>query len=163
LHQQTTYMSRKIYFDEEPRIVEDTDELLKKFKLIMAAGGLVTNDEGKILLIFRRNKWDLPKGKFEPGETIEQCAGREVIEETGLSELNILKPLLVSYHTYEDKKVYYLKETHWFLFNAPGKQFVVPQTEEDITRIEWVGPGDLGEYTSNTFGLIKDVLSAGGF
>jgi 8-oxo-dGTP pyrophosphatase MutT (NUDIX family) len=156
-------MPLKIYFDDQPKFVEENEELLQKFRLIRAAGGLVINDQGKILMIFRRGKWDLPKGKFEDGETIEECAEREVTEETGLQKLLLKKWLLKSYHTYADKKVPYLKETHWFLFHAPGDQPVHPQTEEDITKIEWVEPNNLPQYTNNTFGLIKDVLKEGGY
>src|SRR3982751_3416807 len=59
-------------------------EFWKKFKIVKAGGGLVVNEENKILMIFRRGKWDLPKGKLDKGETLEQCAVREVEEETGL-------------------------------------------------------------------------------
>ena len=51
---------------------------------IIAAGGLVTNENNELLMIFRRGKWDLPKGKLDKGETIEECAIREVEEETGI-------------------------------------------------------------------------------
>ena len=153
----------KIYFDDEPREFADNDVLLKDYRKITAAGGLVLNDEGKLLMIFRRGKWDLPKGKFEKGETIETCAEREILEETGLIKVNLKKPLLVSYHTYTDKKKNYLKDTHWFLFDAPGIQEVAPQIEENITKIEWVDKDDLANYTNNTFGLIKDVLEAAGY
>ncbi len=153
----------KIYFDDEPKEINEDDPLLKSYSLIIAAGGLVLNDEGKILMIFRRGKWDLPKGKFENGETVEECAAREVKEETGLSRIDLKRPLLTSYHTYSDRKGPVLKETYWFLFAAPGSQEVVPQYEEDIVKIEWVHPDDLANYTNNTYGLIKDVLNSAGF
>ncbi len=156
-------MALKIYFDDKQRLVEENNVLLEKYKMIRAAGGLVVDDEGKILMIFRRGKWDLPKGKFEDGETLEECAKREVIEETGLATLDLKTPLLVTYHTYAEKKGLYLKETHWFLFEAPGKQELVPQTEEDISKIDWVNPADIKDYISNTYGLIKDVLEKGGY
>ncbi len=63
----------------------------KLFKPVTAAGGLVENEKGEVLLIFRRGKWDLPKGKLDPGETIEQCAVREVEEETGLKNIELKK------------------------------------------------------------------------
>jgi ADP-ribose pyrophosphatase YjhB (NUDIX family) len=52
-------------------------------KIVMAAGGLVENEHGEILLIYRKKHWDLPKGKLDAGETLEECAVREVEEETG--------------------------------------------------------------------------------
>ena len=56
----------------------------KKFTLVQAGGGLVRNEKKEILIIFRRGKWDLPKGKLDKGEKLEDCAVREVEEETGL-------------------------------------------------------------------------------
>jgi 8-oxo-dGTP pyrophosphatase MutT (NUDIX family) len=55
-----------------------------KKMIIKAGGGIVVNEQNEVLLIYRRGKWDLPKGKLDDGETIEECALREVKEETGL-------------------------------------------------------------------------------
>ena len=74
----------------------------KKFTIIKAAGGLVQNENNKLLMIFRRGKWDLPKGKLDDGETLEQCAVREVEEETGLTKIKLLTPLLTTFHTYHE-------------------------------------------------------------
>jgi len=153
-------MQLKIYFEDDPRWIDDTDAELQRFKRIKAAGGLVLNDAGEVLMIYRRNRWDLPKGKFEEGESIEECAEREVMEETGLRRLERRRPIIVSYHTYTEKKTQYLKETHWFLFTAPGAQPLAPQVEEDITQIEWVPPARLADYASRSYGLISDVLRA---
>ncbi len=71
----------------------------KKFTVIQAGGGLITNQKDEILLIFRRDKWDLPKGKLDKGETLEQCALREVQEETGLRKVTLQSPLTETYHT----------------------------------------------------------------
>src|SRR5690606_12255253 len=82
----------------------DLEELKKtffrKFTVIHAAGGLVLNEKGEALLIFRRGKWDLPKGKLDPGEDLATCALREVKEETGLESVEIVEPLLITWHTY---------------------------------------------------------------
>ena len=56
---------------------------------IIAAGGLVTNKHNELLMIFRRAKWDLPKGKLDEGESIEACAVREVEEETGIKNISL--------------------------------------------------------------------------
>ena len=86
--------------------------VFKKFLLVKAGGGLVRNGEGKYLFMKRRGVWDLPKGKLDPGETIETCAVREVREETGLQDVRLDGPLLVTYHTYDENGKHILKETH---------------------------------------------------
>lgn len=132
----------------------------KKFTLIQAGGGLVSNDRQEYLLIHRRGKWDLPKGKLDEGETIEECAIREVQEETGLKQVEILHPLLITYHTYHEGTKFVLKESHWYSMYAGGEQATTPQTEEDIQQIIWVPVQELGKYTGHTFPSIKDVFLA---
>lgn len=132
----------------------------KKFKIIQAAGGLVHAKNNLILLIFRKGKWDLPKGKLDDNESLETCAIREIKEETGLKEVKIEKPLLTTYHTYHEEKNFILKETHWFLMSA-AKQKLSPQTEEGIDKCEWVSKKDLSPYLSNTYALVLDVLKKG--
>lgn len=135
----------------------------KKFTLVQAAGGLVLNDAGEILMMLRRGKWDLPKGKLDPGESLETCAVREVEEETGLHTVLLEKPLIVTYHTYDESGKHILKESHWYLLKAPGQQALVPQSEEQITELKWVPAADVKQYTNNTFPSIIDVLQAGGY
>jgi 8-oxo-dGTP pyrophosphatase MutT (NUDIX family) len=110
-------------------------------------------------MIFRRGKWDLPKGKLDKGETLEQCALREVEEETGLSGVQLSKPTTITYHTYDEFGKHILKESHWFKMKYTSDKKPVPQQEEDITKIEWVHQDDLELYMENTFGTIKEVLS----
>jgi len=134
----------------------------KKFMLVKAAGGLVLNEDGNILFIFRRGKWDLPKGKLDEGESLETCAVREVQEETGLKNVQLKKHLVTTYHTYDESGHHILKETWWYLLSASKKEALVPQTIEQITQIEWVAPDNLEKYVSNTYPSIIDVLRAGG-
>jgi 8-oxo-dGTP pyrophosphatase MutT (NUDIX family) len=134
----------------------------KKFLLIQTGGGLIENDHGEYLLIFRRGKWDLPKGKLDPGETLEECTIREINEETKLVDLSIKKHLINTYHTYDENGKHILKENCWFVVHARGEQHPEPQLEEDITDLKWVRPGKLEACTNNSMPSILDVLRAGG-
>lgn len=135
----------------------------KKFMLIKASGGLVTNEHGQLLFIYRKKKWDLPKGKLEDGEDIQSCAVRETEEETGLKGVQMGKPLLTTYHTYDESGHHILKETFWYKLTVNGTQELKPQVEEQITEIKWVSPDSMQEVLSNTYPLIKDVVSSAGF
>ncbi len=131
----------------------------KHFSTISAAGGLVLNNNEKVLMIFRRGKWDLPKGKLDKGETLEQCALREVGEETGIKDIKSEEKLTTTYHTYTEFGKHILKESHWYKMRCITMQKLVPQKEEDITDIKWVKLSDLKKYTSNTYQTILEVLS----
>ena len=135
----------------------------KKFTVIRAAGGLVVNDKEELLFIHRRGKWDLPKGKLDPGEPPEVCAVREVLEETGLQSAAIVKHLIKTFHTYEESGKHFLKETDWYLMRSPTQEVLTPQTGEQITEAAWIAPDELHKYTNNTYLLIKDVLASGGY
>jgi len=144
---------------------KDLDELknmfFKKFTLVKAGGGFVLNDNNEVLMMFRRGKWDLPKGKMDKNESFEECAVRETEEETGLRKIKLLSPLITTYHTYHEGTKYVLKETKWFAMKVNNDQKLVPQAEEQISRLEWVSKNDLKKYIDNSFSSVKDVLEAG--
>jgi len=143
-------------------IAIDTELLWEHFKscftYIEAAGGKVFNTENAILGIYRLEKWDLPKGKVEKGETIQQAAIREVEEECGISGLEIVKELKSTYHTYWIKGKHCLKRTYWFEMAYSGSEKLVPQIEEDIQMVKWTTNDDLSEFKSNTYASILDVI-----
>ena len=132
--------------------------LYKKFTIVQAAGGLVLNVKNQILMIFRRGKWDLPKGKLDKGEKLEDCAVREVKEETGLQKVNLVSPLLITYHTYNEGARFILKESHWYNMKVKGEQKLVPQTEEDIHEIKWVTAKEAEKLFPNCFPSVIDVI-----
>lgn len=134
--------------------------LFKKFTIIHAAGGAVENEKGELLLIFRKGKWDLPKGKLDEGESLEECAVREVEEETAVTGIELVSPLAITYHTYHEGTKFILKESHWYNMRVAGKQQLVPQTEEGIDETRWVAPADIGGYVGNCYPSIRDVLKA---
>ena len=129
---------------------------------IIAAGGIVMNPNQEILWIFRRGYWDLPKGKLDSNETIEACAIREVMEETGISHLILGKLILTTTHQYYDK---YLnkeveKTTYWYSMTTDTLQDGTPQTEEDIEAIAWVKQSDMAPYLAKSYDTIKAVMEA---
>ena len=141
---------------------DDLDALkrsfFKHFTIIEAAGGIVQNDKKDILFIFRRGKWDLPKGKLENKETPETAAAREVEEETGVKDLKLKKKIGETYHTYDEFGKHILKISHWFYFTCSSKQELQPQTEEDITETKWVKTKDIREPMGHTYENIKDIM-----
>lgn len=129
------------------------------FALIEASGGVVQNEKGDYLVIFRRGKWDLPKGKVEYDESPEEAALREVEEECGVKGLKITKPLPLTFHTYHLKGKSVLKKTHWFGMKYKGKAKLKPQTEEDIEKAQWMNVKEIKTtFYSNTYILIKELL-----
>lgn len=133
-------------------------EFFKHFKLIKAAGGVVKNKAGEILLIFRRGKWDLPKGKLDKNESLLECAVREVKEETGLTKIEAKKEIDTTYHTYTEFGKHILKESHWYHMTSKKEEPFKPQIEEDISEIRWVKKEDLNKYLKNTFPAIISLL-----
>ena len=140
----------------------DLDKLkkafFKHFTIIEAAGGIVQNEKKEILFIYRLEKWDLPKGKLEKGEKLDECAVREVEEETGATNIKLKKKAGETYHTYEAYGKYFLKISHWYFMSCAGKQNLVPQTIENITEIKWIAPKNLQDVFLNTYPSIKDIL-----
>ncbi len=130
------------------------------FKVIEAAGGFVLNQDGQLLVFYRRDSWDMPKGKIDPGETPAIAAIREVQEETGLKNLELGELLLHTWHTYPHKGNRVLKKTWWYRMTTSDTQ-LVPQTEEDIEEIRWVSPESWIETEKNLYGSIRDVILAG--
>lgn len=107
---------------------------------VTAAGGVVVRlgEAGpEVLLIFRRGAWDLPKGKLDPGETVEACAVREVQEEVGIDELRVLAPAGTTVHGYPEGGRYLVKTTHWYFMQTPERAFT-PEEREGIEEVAWV-------------------------
>lgn len=126
-------------------------------ELIPAAGGVALNSSNEVLVIFRNAKWDLPKGKLEEGESIQQAAVREVQEETGLVDVRLISRLPNTYHTYTIKDKRVLKETYWYLM-ASNDRALKPQIKEGITEVKWLPKSGLESLFSNTYGNIKIIL-----
>ncbi len=129
--------SAYLYQEDEPKLME---VFKHKLPVVVAAGGFVTNINGKVLFIYRNEKWDLPKGKVDKGESIENAAVREVEEETGVKDLTIDKFLRTTYHIFRRNGEYTLKVVHWFAMSTPFKGELKGQVEEGIMKVKWKGP-----------------------
>ena len=130
----------------------------KKIKVIFAAGGIVKNNLDETLFIYRRNKWDLPKGKIDKGETIDQTALREVKEETGIVDLKIVDFRTKTYHIFKKNNEYCLKETTWYNMVSNFDGEFIPELKEDITKVVWKNDKKIKKI-KNTFPNIKLLLS----
>lgn len=141
---------------------QDFARFVACFELIVAAGGWVNNSEGNTLFIHRLGKWDLPKGKLEENESLEQGAIREVEEECGISKLVIEKHLMDTYHLYELEGQIVVKQSVWFLMHTDDHSELIPQTEENITAARWMTPDEIKEIVlNNTYPSIKELVERG--
>ncbi|MFA7089279.1 MAG: NUDIX domain-containing protein [Bacteroidales bacterium] len=134
-------------------------QLCTRFVLFYAAGGVVTNKKGDVLMIYRYGRWDLPKGKQEPGESLRETALREVAEETGARGLKITgDQFATTYHTYRFQGNNVLKITAWFRMTAEERSFLDPQTEEGIEKTEWVSLQDMDKYLEAAYASIQLLI-----
>lgn len=136
------------------------EKLLKHFskqiKPLDAGGGIVKNSKGEILFIYRKDKWDIPKGRVEKNETIEEAALREVEEETGVKNLKITNSTpYITYHIMKRKGKYRLKTTYWFEMSTDFTGELSPETKEDITKAVWKAPNEIQEALQNSYANIK--------
>ncbi len=111
--------------------------LFKKLPVVTAAGGMVLNPEDEVLFIFRNGRWDLPKGKIEKKESLEEGAIREVEEETGVKNLEITRFLQKTYHVFQRKGTYKLKVTYWYEMRTDYDGELVPEEKEGIMKVKW--------------------------
>jgi len=143
-------------------IGSDLDSMLKTFLKflpnVIAGGGKVLNSSKRILLIFRNGKWDLPKGKAEPNETIDKTALREVEEETGIKGLSITKPLDITYHIFKRNNQYQIKKTYWFEMFSEYEGDLKPQLNEGITKVKWIKPKRIKKIKKNIYANIESLI-----
>lgn len=141
----------KVYVNNCNEVTTDNlEDFLADHELVEAAGGLVYNDTNQLLMIFRDGKWDLPKGKLEFSESIQECAIREVEEECGVFGLTIINQLTDTYHTYMHMNQKILKRTYWFNMKTKYKGKLIAQISEGITRVEWFDKEDVAKSLENS-------------
>ena len=111
--------------------------LRKKLPVVEAGGGLVYNNKKEILFIYRNSKWDLPKGKVEKGETHEEAAVRETIEETGVKNLQVRRFISKTYHIFKRNDKFKLKITYWYEMYSDYTGPLIPEPSEGIKKVRW--------------------------
>lgn len=144
-----------LYHPKEHKLLK---HLKKQIKPIVAAGGLAYNAKKEILFIRRHNRWDIPKGRAEKGEEIEETAIREVEEETGVSGLKVIKLITTTYHIMKRKGNLRLKETHWFEMHTKFEGLLSPQSSEDITQAVWKNFEDSQKALKDSYENIKLIF-----
>ncbi|SKB73256.1 NUDIX hydrolase [Dyadobacter psychrophilus] len=128
------------------------------YKVIKAAGGVVVKD-GKWLFMFRRKKWDLPKGKLDKGENSRTAAIREIEEETGVKAL-VKDKICTTWHTYSLNNNRILKRTKWYLFDCIDDSNMQPQAEEQIEKLDWFSQAESKSILINSYSSIRYVIES---
>ena len=132
-------------------------QVKKMFKIIKAGGGVVKNNNDQILFIYRLKKWDLPKGKLDKGETIRDCAKREVEEETKV-KVNLKQKIISTWHTYTRNKKFILKKTTWFKMDCVDDSKMKPQKKEKIEKVEWMNNSTIKEILLSSYKTLNHVM-----
>jgi len=149
----------KVYINNEAKFfTENWESFCSNYMLIIACGGVVYNTDKQLLMIYRNDKWDLPKGKLEANETLRECALREVEEECSVNNLSILNELESTYHVYKINGKKVLKKTHWFRMKTEYSDKLIPQHEEGITKVEWINKHEIKSKLNNTYPNLIDIL-----
>ncbi|MCD8072096.1 MAG: NUDIX domain-containing protein [Alistipes sp.] len=133
------------------------------FRAVDAAGGLVENPRGELLMIRRNGRWDLPKGHREEGESFAGAALREVLEETGVAaRLESEVPCETTMHFYPAGGLWEMKTTRWFAMRSEQAS-TSPQREEGIESVHWVAGERVAQYAVECFPSVRQVLRAAGW
>ena len=153
------FLNSKSYAISGYTIENFIDYFKREHYYIEAAGGFIEK-ENEFLFIHRHGRWDLPKGKLEKNETIENAAIRECEEECGIKELTITRQLASTFHVYPYKKSYALKQSYWFYMHSTWSDKLIPQLEESIDQVKWFTPQQINSVIiKDTYYTITDVVT----
>lgn len=143
-----------------PEPTSTLEALKREFHYVRAAGGVVSSDKNGLLMIRLRERWDLPKGHIEEGESSHDAAQREVLEETGISaEIVGSQPIATTWHAYNTYGHWELKSTDWWQMR-PLTEVCTAQSEEGITSAKWCSYEELDEHLKESYETIKEVVAA---
>ena len=147
-----------VSFSILPDFYNETKNLIKQdFKIIDAAGGVVSNEKGKRLLIYRLKKWDLPKGKLDKGENFKMAAVREVEEETGV-KVKLKKSITTTWHTYTIRNNPILKRNKWYAMRCLDDSGMKPQKGENIEKVTWMSDDEISTAFKKSYRSIRYVI-----
>lgn len=136
------------------------EQIAVQFSWIEAAGGVVENEFGEVVMIRRSERWDLPKGHREADEDFALCAAREAEEETGVRVKSVGEHLASTIHCYQLFGRWEMKFTAWYAMKAEHKAVLTPQQSEGIICAEWIAREDIRQKISGSFPTIKMVFAA---
>ena len=128
------------------------------FGYIEAAGGVVKNSKGELLMIYRNKHWDLPKGKMEKDENSAQTALREVEEECGVKQLKIIREVASTYHIFFQDKNEWIKRTYWYEMACNDTSKPNPQAEEGIQKAEWMKIEEVKKVMNKIYPSLQEIL-----
>jgi len=151
---EVVYQSVTLVVGNKPAI---ETQIKNFYKVVKAAGGVVFNEEQKVLMMYRLGKWDLPKGKRDYNEKAKQTAEREVEEECGI-KVKLSEKLCTTWHTYTMGNRKILKRTKWYRMNCTDESNIKPQTEEGIEKLEWMTEKEVQTALLNSYSSIRYVI-----
>ncbi|MFR9523861.1 MAG: NUDIX domain-containing protein [Rikenellaceae bacterium] len=138
---------------------EAYSDFCRSFRRIKAAGGVVKNSKGETLMILRNGRWDLPKGHLERGETLDQCAVREVQEECGIDQITLGEKIVETQHAYILNEEWAIKTTHWWAMTSDCTT-TKGQSEEGIEEVAWCKADQLEANLKTSYPTIRLVIGA---
>lgn len=135
------YISKAITFTKQNDLIKAvTGDSTVKY-----ADNIVFNQKGEILLLKRsiwedthKGAWVIPGGHVDPGESFEQAAKRELLEESGFNATNPFKHLGI----YKDGKV----EIHYFICYIDTTEQASIIDHIEVRDLKWVKLDELEEY-----------------
>lgn len=144
-------------------LFENEEQLLRKlatyFRFKKAAGGIVYNPQGDILVMSRYGYYDFPKGHIEEGESPQETALREVSEETNVNDLLLQEKIGNTYHVFYARDQFYLKETQWFRMITHQYGDIKPQEEEHIQALWWFSPEEISNHKVLFYPSLQDLIN----
>jgi 8-oxo-dGTP pyrophosphatase MutT (NUDIX family) len=127
----------------------DVAEIIREFwkhnaTLPRAGGVLLSPDRTKVLVVrsCHGKRWSFPLGKLNPEESSEDCAQREVFEETGYAGIPYSHQVL----TFHKKKAFHAL---YLFVDVPEDYPFYPQTMHEIAEVKWVEVNAIQDFVQN--------------